>query len=51
MSYSFYLKNKLTGNVIDIAGASHTPGTALNAYPQKPNNSNQLRLEATLPLV
>jgi hypothetical protein len=39
----FFIKNKLNGNVIDIAGASTASGAGLDAYPQKPSsNDNQL---------
>lgn len=42
MSNYCFLKNKLTGNVIDISRASVSPGAPLDAYPQKPRNENQL---------
>jgi Ricin-type beta-trefoil lectin domain-like len=42
MSNYCFLKNKLTGNVIDISRASSSPGAPLDAYPQKPRNENQL---------
>jgi len=39
----YFIKSKLNGNVIDIEGASTTPGAGLDAYPQKStNNNNQL---------
>jgi hypothetical protein len=42
-SGSYFIQNKLTGHVIDIAGASTASGAALNAFPMKMfNNANQL---------
>jgi hypothetical protein len=38
-----FLKSKLNGNVIDILGASPTPDTGLDAFPQKASGTeNQL---------
>ncbi len=38
-----FIVSRLDGNVIDIKGASNTPGTALVSFPLKPtNNDNQL---------
>jgi hypothetical protein len=38
----YFIRNKLSGNVIDIQGASTKPGALLDAYPQKTiRNDNQ----------
>jgi Ricin-type beta-trefoil lectin domain-like len=38
----YFIRNKLSGNVIDIQGASTKPGALLDAYPQKTSkNDNQ----------
>jgi hypothetical protein len=43
MSSYYFIKSKLSGNVIDIEGASTTAGALLDAYTQKAsNNDNQL---------
>lgn len=43
MSNYYFIKSKLSGNVIDIVGASTKPGAGLDAYPQKSSgNDNQL---------
>jgi hypothetical protein len=39
----YFIKSKLNGDVIDIAGASTAPGTGLDSYPQKTTGTdNQL---------
>lgn len=35
MGFSFLIKSKLNGNVIDIRGSSAAAGTRLDAFPQK----------------
>jgi hypothetical protein len=43
MATFVFLKSKLDGNVIDILGASTTPDTGLDAFPQKESGTaNQL---------
>ena len=43
MSTYYFIASKLDGNVIDISGNNTTPGTLLDAYPQKTTgNANQL---------
>ena len=42
MSIYYFIASKLDGNVIDIAGNNTSPGTLLDAYPQKTTgNANQ----------
>jgi hypothetical protein len=39
----YFIKSKLNGDVIDVSGAATTPGTPLDAYPQKTSGTdNQL---------
>ena len=43
MANHFFIKSKLNGNVIDIQESSVNPGALLDAYPQKPKDTdNQL---------
>jgi hypothetical protein len=48
----YFIKNKLNGNVIDIQGASTSPGALLDAYQQKPSGTdNQLWYFVSSPTV